>query len=686
MATSGAIEYGAGGYSRFSPNAGRTLTSEASGVARYPSPFFDIAQTYLPSNFKTMLRWCRYYFLTNPLINAVCYKMAEYPVTPLVFDTDNEALKNRWSKLFNQVLRFPKFEVECGLDYNVYGNCFISVFYPFRKYLRCKKCGHGTRADVQKYKFRNFRFHGRCTKCGNEGEFRVQDVPLRSSKEIRLIRWNPEYITVEHNESTEESRFYYTVPPNLANQIRLGKAHVVERTPQIFLEALQKNKAVRFNEDNIYHMKRPTIAQKDKGWGLSMILPVLKDVFYLQILRKAQEAIAVEHIVPLRILFPTTASSSSDAYGMTNLTKWQSRIESELLKWRLDNNYIPILPVPIGQETLGGGGRALMLSQEYRVWAEHIIAGMGPPQEFVFGGLSFSGSNVSMRMLENHFLDHKNDHDALVQDFLMPNIGAFMGWETVSTHFQRFKMADDLQRAAYHLQLNQAGLLSNRALLEETNWDSDVEAERIAIEQKKQMTNQREQAIGQAAIQGQAQIAMQRYATRAQRIAMAGSAPVVPPGMSPPGGPGMDPMAMGQMGLSQQEMALAGGQGPPPMPSPPGEMGGPMPEAEGSYPGNVYPLHPLQEPQALSQKLYSPMQPEGGVSAFQIADALAARLDNEPEHERTAELVRIQQHNPHLFPLIMQRLQARQGAHASSAAAPAPGQRAPRRGPEAIAA
>jgi len=251
---------------------------------------------------------------------------------------------------------------------------------------------------------------------------------------------------------------------------------------------------------------------------MPMILPVLKDTFYLQILRKAQEAIAIEHIVPLRVLFPQSASSTADVYSTVNLTKWRDKIEQELIRWRLDNNYIPILPVPVGQETLGGDGRALMLAQEYRQWSEHIVAGMGVPIEFVFGGMQYSGSNVSMRILENHFLDVKTQRKSMIDHFIIPNVAAYMGWDVATCHYKRFKMADDLQRSAYFLQLNQAGKISDRSLLEDTDWDSTKEADRIERERKSVLEGQRRQALSQAAIQGEAQLVMSKYQMRGQKL------------------------------------------------------------------------------------------------------------------------------------------------------------------------
>jgi hypothetical protein len=674
---------GTGGAMRFSRNSGRSVTGEALGAIRYPSPFFDIAHTYLPTSFKTMLRWCRYYFLTNPLINAVCYKMAEYPVTDLVFDSENQVLNDKWERFFGQVLKWKKFEVEAGLDYNTYGNAFVSLHYPFQKLLICKSCGNATRVTQQNYIFREYKFVGECKRCGHHGDFTVKDHYIRSARDIHLIRWNPEYITVQHNEATGDNRYYYVIPPSMANDVRMAKRHVIEHIPQVFIEALRKNKALLFSRSNIYHMQRPTIAQKDRGWGMPMILPVLKDTFYLQILRKAQEAIAIEHIVPLRVLFPQSASSTADVYSTVNLTQWRDKIEQELIRWRLDNNYIPILPVPVGQETLGGDGRALMLAQEYRQWSEHIVAGMGVPIEFVFGGMQYSGSNVSMRILENHFLDVKTQRKQMIDHFIIPNVAAYMGWDTVTCHYKRFKMADDLQRSAYYLQLNQAGKISDKSLLEDTDWDSRREADRIEKERKSVLEGQRRQAISQAAIQGEAQLVMAKYQMRGQKLlsemtapdqaaaGMPAAQPVLGTGQS-----GASPEAEGQMMNQQVGMMNQTGQIPP-MEIPPaqGAQGGDQGAQAGADQGSA----PTGMEGVQSQL---PQSQGAGYDLTMIAQQAVGWLNQLPDHEKQHELVKMQVNNPHLYSIVLPMLQMSAGAETSSAAMPPPQARAPKRGPE----
>jgi hypothetical protein len=661
------FQFGPAGDMRFARNSGRSITGDSLSAIRYPSPFFDIAHTYLPSTFKSMLRWCRYYFLTNPLINAVCYKMAEYPITDWVFDTPNDSLQQKWQYLFNTILNFKKYEIEAGLDYFAYGNSFTSISYPFRKMLQCKACKRSAPADKQKYVFRDFKFDGDCYRCGHHGTFDVYDHYLRAIKDIRLIRWNPEYITIEHNEATGETRYYYTIPPMLQNDIRMGKRHIIENIPQVFVEALRNNKAILFSKENLYHMRRPTIAQKDKGWGMPMILPVLKDTFYLQILRKAQEAIAIEHIVPMRVLYPQTTSGTADIYSTVNLSAWRDKIEQEVLRWRLDNNYIPILPIPVGLQTVGGDGRALMLSQEYRVWSEQIVAGMGVPVELIFGGMSYSGSNVSLRMLENQFLAMKSQRKQFITDFLMPSMSAYLDWEPVAVHSKKFKMADDLQRSAFFLQLNQAGKISDKSLLEDTDWDSRKEAEFIGTEQKRVLEQQRSQAVSQAAIQGEAQVVMGKYQARAQRASLAlmnatqqQAGMPAPEQPAPVGQPGaMSPNTQGQMTNAQSGQANAAGMIPP------------------------VEIPPQQQAMQGAESPMNAEQQQPGYDIMAIAQQAAGWLNQLPDHEKQRELVNMQRSNPQLYSLVLQLMQQTDGAERNSSGMPLPENKPPRRGQEA---
>lgn len=680
-----ALTTGMVGTARFAGQRGRTSDGLARSGVRYPSPFFDIAHTYLPPTVKALLRWCRYYYLTNPLINTVIHKMSEYPVTEIVIDEKNQNVKEKWEELLGTHLRYRAFQIEVGLDYHCYGICLVTLHFPFTKYLICSKCGKKTKASKTKYRWRNLDYILEC-KCGHVGAAKVQDFFERDVRRIRLMRWNPEFVNVEPGFGGADPIYTFEVPLQLRNDILLGKKTILDTIPDIYIEAIKRNKFIRFAPENLFVFRRPIISQKDNGWGMPLIFPVLKDSFYLQILRKAQEAIAQEHIVPLRVLFPQAGGATSDPYMTTDLGNWKNRMEAEIAKWKYDNNYIPIMPLPIGNQTIGGDGKALGLYQEMDTWSRQIVAGMGVPQEFVFGGMQYSGSNVSMRMLENQFIGYRTDHHLMLNQFVIKKIAAFMGWPTVSAHMRRFKMADDLQRMSFYFQLNQAQKISDQTLLQECDLDPLVEEERKKLELDRQLEFNRKMQLAQANIQGQMSLVQAKFQAQAQ----AAMQPPAPPG----GAPGQDPNAAagGQDPNAQaQDPNAQGGQSPAgsnvPTSGPEGEMVDGQQVNQAMPQGSTVSTENAQQApnEGIPQEMQSPITmglQGGGANLLYLARRAATRLQQMDEAARFTELGRMKMTEPQLYQLVLQILRSEQGSQANpldAAQSPLPEQRPSRR-------
>lgn len=89
-------------YTRFARNPGRISGSQATYGLTYPSPFFDVAHTYLPDTLRRLFQWCRYYYLTNPIIAAVINKMAEYAVTDIIIHEEDDGLRERWESFWRR--------------------------------------------------------------------------------------------------------------------------------------------------------------------------------------------------------------------------------------------------------------------------------------------------------------------------------------------------------------------------------------------------------------------------------------------------------------------------------------------------------------------------------------------------------------------------------------------------------
>lgn len=685
------LSLGFGGTSRFSGQRGRTADGTSRSGVRYPSPFFDIGQTYLPPSMKALMRWCRFYYLTNPLINAVVHKMSEYPVTELVIDERNQDIRNKWEDLLQTQLRYRAFQIEVGLDYFTYGMCVVTIHFPFDKFLVCRACGHKHVARKVMYKWRNLEYIIVCDKCHVQAPAKVQDYYMKDVHRIRLMRWNPEHINIDPGSAGADPVYTFELPLQLKNDLILGKKNVLDTIPDVYVEAMKRNKYISFTPDNIFVFKRPVISQKDFGWGMPLIMPVLKDTFYLQVLRKAQEAIAQEHIVPLRILFPQAGSSTSDPYTTISLENWKSRVEGEIAKWKYDSNYIPILPLPIANETIGGDGRALMLHQEMEAWSRQIVAGMGVPYEFIFGGLQYSGSNVSMRMLENAFIGYRSDHNAMLNQFVIKRIAAFMEWPVVKAHMRRFKMADDLQRTAFFFQLNQAQKISDQTMLQEADFDPAMEQERKEKELNRQIEYSRKMQLATAGIQGEVAVVQAKAQVEAAKIQQAA---MPQPAVDPATGQPADPNAAAQQGGQAAGAAGGGAAGAAQMGAAPGAGQGQQGEmipgqqaAQGMPEGStVSPENAQQAPtEGVPLEMQSPLtmgQKGGGYNLIYLARRAATALGKMDEGTKMQSLEQMKMQNPQLYSIVLSMLNKERGSQSNplnAAQSPQPTQKPSRR-------
>jgi len=458
----------------------------------YPSPFFDISKFYLPPSVKELFKWCRYYYKTSELIHPVIYKMAEYPVTDLVFEPEDEEEGvdqggERLEQILQEEFAIKSLLIEIGLDYFTYGNAFVSIYFPFKRFLVCKNCKEKNQfEDFKEYgpkgdlKFQKFEFKGICPKCGANTNFEVEDVPVKQLRKIKLVRIPPDQIDIEHHGITGISHYYYNISGKDRRRVLEGDYETLKTLPWLFIQAVKEKKKVKLNPSSFYHFKRADISDGDDGWGMPLVLPVMRNMFYLNVLRKAQEAIAFEHLVPLRILFPTDNQGAAAPHIHTGLGDWKNNVERAIRMWKQDPNYIPVMPIPLGFQQIGGDGKMLLLTQEIRQVQESIVNGMTVPQEFVFGGLSWSGSSISLRMLENHFLVYRQDLLKFL-DFVSKKISSFLDIKPRKIKMQEFKMADDIQRKQLFMQLNSMAKISDSTMLKEiADIDAKGEAAQIA--------------------------------------------------------------------------------------------------------------------------------------------------------------------------------------------------------------
>jgi len=500
------------------------------GSIKYDNPFLDMTSTFLPKTIKSLLTFIASFLLGDSLTSQCINKLSEYPITDIIYgDEDNPSnIKNdktikKWKKIFENILKLTRVLKQVGMDYYAYGNSIISIHFPFKRMLTCPKCKNKHSVEGLNASFKNFKFYAKCiTKgCGYEGEMEAEDIPTKEISKTNIVIWDLLFIDIKYNPITGEHFYYYTIPPDVVSAVRSGDMDIINSLRLEIIDAVNKRKQLKLMPDNVYHLKRPGpqyMLPSQRGWGIPAVMPVLKDLFHVKILKKGNEMIAFDHIVPLRILFPM-ASGDVSPHAIMNLSGWRAKIESEIRKWKSDPNYISIVPLPIGMQNFAGDAKLLLISQEIKLVEDDIITGIGMIPEIIRGGASWSGSNVSLRVVENTFINHRNNISEMI-DWIKEKISLYFNIPTIDIKMADFKMADDLQKK--EMMLRDAtgdpatSLISRTTMQKELGIDPEREFKLKEAELKKIIEMKVRAAEGEAEAAGSAMVINAMFEADAQ--------------------------------------------------------------------------------------------------------------------------------------------------------------------------
>jgi hypothetical protein len=189
----------------------------------------------------------------------------------------------------------------------------------------------------------------------------------------------------------------------------------------------------------------------DQQWGFPPLAATIKLFLYTLVLRKANEAIALEHIVPMRILHPAP-QGTQDYTQMINMARWQHEMKYNIRRWRRDPLHIMFAPVPVGVATMGGDGRAMLTLGEVQEAEQNIMAALGIPLEFLMGGLTKAGMEATLRLVENQLQGNTDDMNGLLQ-WYTDKLSKLLGWERIDTNLTPLKMVDDTETKNLVVQL-----------------------------------------------------------------------------------------------------------------------------------------------------------------------------------------------------------------------------------------
>lgn len=478
-----------------------STTRKKFGVDVYPHPFFDPSSFYIPPTIKEAYRWCIFLFMTNSIVGTLIRKKSAYVVTGLTYDSESPVAAKIWKEILENILRIREFEYLMTIDHEVFGNAFCSIIYPFDRYLKCSYCEYENFIKTVPWTYTGDHFIATCKSCKGRTAMKIEDRFVRNRLRMKLHRWFPDYIEPKRNPITGTTRYILRLPKHLKMRMQNPKINkiYVEDTPKEILEAVATNKVIELDPHNIYHWKMESISLEDDSLGIPPLMNVIKDIWLNQVYKKGQESIALEHIHPLTLLSPAPPPGGATPHMNTDLLTWRNNIQNIITLWRRDPTALFPVPFPVQTSQIRGDAQALSLVNDLQFSRQDIAGGLDVPADFLYGNLTWSGGNVSLRVLENLFINRVGGLDRLLT-WINGNISAFLALPDCKVKHKDFKMADDIAQKNIALSLRASGTISDQTVLEELDFDYYSEKKKRVEEQADRMAEMERQAISQAEI------------------------------------------------------------------------------------------------------------------------------------------------------------------------------------------
>jgi hypothetical protein len=452
----------------------------------FPRPFLDYASPSVPQTFAELLDWSEYAFLATGDYKSIFEKLYNYFITDLRLRSVDvgaapldETTTEDWRSLLENKLSLREVEASMGLNLSIYGNDFLSVYVPIRRYLDCPACGGRieiktlARSSGSDFAHRDGKFTGRCVlpacvRAGNRGTqiWGVTDMRSSRPEDFKIKQWPVREMVVHHYAMSDRTIIYWRIPEHYKRAVSFGDIETLAEADLAVLEAIHKNMLFRFRDDRIFHAKEPTITGlQTRGWGLPRTIFMNRQGWTVQMLRRNTQGLAADWIMPIKIVSPSAspmragnglAMTPSTQVNHTDFARMFGKVASN---HRANPTGWHALQMPVDANILGGDATRLFPAEMIRHAKDELIDAGGLPVEMYRSTLTIQTTPVALRLFEATHQSIPGIYNRLVA-FLVNRISELSSRDPIHAKHEKVTIIDDIELMMAKLQMATAGQLS----------------------------------------------------------------------------------------------------------------------------------------------------------------------------------------------------------------------------------
>ena len=518
----------------------------------FPNPFSTYSRTLYPKTVREVFDWAEYLWLHFGTYSQAVKKSVRYFITDVeVFGTKDNHIdydtRTKYEETLGKTYNIMDRLGTIGDDFISMGNSFTSAFVPIDRQLQCSKCGVIQPLHRVEYTFDSYTFKGTCPACGKSGcTFqRIDQRRPDKDMEVKIIRWSPRNIIIDHCPITNHSRYYLNMPAEWKTAIKKGDPIYMEQLPWEFVEAVREERMFEFNKEYFMHLRQDapaTLIDTMKGWGMPLFMSEFEQVVYIQILDRFNEAIALDHLMPFRVISPPPQVAGGDPMKSINMGVFMGRLRSMIRSHRWDPTAWHTIPFPIQYQALGGEGKEMLPTEMTDAAVTKLLSDIGIPQEFSISSLQGNGNYVplGLRMFEKvwgHYTEGLNSW----LEWFVGVLAKTLTWEPVTARLIAASIYEDDNTRNTKLEMASAGVISKHTAFRTMGIDPDYERERMREEAR-----QDEDAAKKDARQAEESGMLDEQLATPPPMTMETMEGMMQEEGAAPGAPGVQPGQMGQ--------------------------------------------------------------------------------------------------------------------------------------------
>lgn len=519
----------------------------------FNDPFVLDSTLYIPKKFKSNLDLAAYLAAQFPVYTQSVKRIVSHFITDIQFTGEQGDNKEKQDLKEYLVQQMDLFEIlqQMGMEYFIYGNSFAMVYFPFNRYLVDRRNGKYREYSVTQFgddiKFDLDTMTYEVPDPSQPGplearrkvKFGFKDFRCTDPKKIKLRIIDPRRMILHMNYASGTIDYIWKFDEFFIADVRAGdKIWQINETPIGMLEAIRDNKDYKFKQGQIFHMANNFISGVSyNGWGIPNILLNYRSIHQLAVLRCINEAVGLDHMLPIRLLSPAQSGQGggADAAAALNMGPWTASMKKLIQHKRTDPTAMHIVPFPVQYQELGGEGKQLAPVELIQYTADQLSNDLGLPAELQHLSLQTAEVPTAIRMFESVFNPLYHKLNKLVQWFNI-RVSKFMDKPVISVKLTPPTMADDLEIRHIYLQLAAGGEVSRQTAYKPFGVDNAIEEAKRRMEEDMQI--QREQQRVQMEFERESTIGSVDQTLTAMVGGQGGPPPEGAPG--PGGAPGGD--------------------------------------------------------------------------------------------------------------------------------------------------